>query len=271
MNRLFVVIVVMLTVLTPALRAAGVRPDADVFREANELFSQATRLRSSDPVAARGLYEQSIAGFRELIDARGLHSGALYYNLANAHALSGDLGRAILNYRRAQRLTPHDTDLAANLSATRAKVATAVPPRAGGQLSRTLLSWHHDTPPRARLAVFLVASAAGWLCLLGRLHPRLRERTPAWACLIGFAIAAVALGSLIAQDRQARTHREAVVIADTVIGRKGPDDTGYEPSFTRPLTAGVEVVVVESRPGWALVRLADGRETWLPAASFEAI
>ncbi len=60
-------------------------------------------------------------------------------------------------------------------------------------------------------------------------------------------------------------------MAEQVVGRKGPDPVGYEPSFRAPLHAGVELSIVEERPGWYLVRLRDDRETWLPASAIERV
>jgi tetratricopeptide (TPR) repeat protein len=47
--------------------------------------------------------------------ATGQESAALYFNLGNAYFRTGDLGRAILYYLRAQRLEPADDDIRANL------------------------------------------------------------------------------------------------------------------------------------------------------------
>ncbi len=46
-------------------------------------------------------------------------SAALFYNLANSYAQSGQSGRAILNYERALRLEPGDSDARGNLELLR--------------------------------------------------------------------------------------------------------------------------------------------------------
>lgn len=270
MLRVFIAAVFVM-VSTSLVLAEPTQSDVELFKQANDLFNQATKLRVSDETGARALYEQSIQRFSELVESRNIHSGPLYYNLANAYALTGDLGRAILNYRRAQRLTPGEPDLAANLSATRSRIATAVTPATGSQLSRTLLAWHYDTPPRVRFYAFGAFFVLAWIVLLARLHPRVQSHVPLWPTPVLLVLAGVLMGSLVMQDRAARERREAVIVVDSIVGRKGPDNRGYEPSFNRPLTAGVEVSVLESRPGWSLVRLGDGRETWLPEGAFEPI
>ena len=49
-----------------------------------------------------GLYEQAARSYQQLAD-KGYDDPALYYNLGNAYFKQGDLGRAILNYLRAER------------------------------------------------------------------------------------------------------------------------------------------------------------------------
>ncbi|UCC43222.1 MAG: tetratricopeptide repeat protein [Candidatus Zixiibacteriota bacterium] len=73
-----------------------------------------------DFAAGNELYEskefgQAIQKYESIL-SQGLQSAPLYYNLGNAYFKSGDLGRAILNYHRAARLDPGNSDIAENLS-----------------------------------------------------------------------------------------------------------------------------------------------------------
>ena len=61
-----------------------------------------------------GRYQKAIEGYLRLFDS-GYVNGHLYYNLGNAYFRSGQLGRAILNYKRAELLIPRDADLNFNL------------------------------------------------------------------------------------------------------------------------------------------------------------
>ncbi len=59
-------------------------------------------------------HDSAIASYL-LITDRGIESAPVYFNLGNAYFRTGDLGHAVLNYMRAQRLDPADADIAANL------------------------------------------------------------------------------------------------------------------------------------------------------------
>jgi hypothetical protein len=43
--------------------------------------------------------------------------------------------------------------------------------------------------------------------------------------------------------------------------------SAYAPSFTEPLHAGTEFVMIEKREGWYYIRLADDRTCWVPEKS----
>ena len=75
---------------------------------AEELYFEANRAYKEDR------YPEAIDGYLELI-GQGYVNGHLYYNLGNAYFRAGQIGRAILNYKRAELLIPRDADLNFNL------------------------------------------------------------------------------------------------------------------------------------------------------------
>ena len=58
-------------------------------------------------------YSEAIKLYESILE-KGYESGHLFYNLGNAYFKKGELGKAILNYERALRLIPLDSDLQAN-------------------------------------------------------------------------------------------------------------------------------------------------------------
>jgi len=49
------------------------------------------------------------------------------------------------------------------------------------------------------------------------------------------------------------------------------DGQNYPPSFKAPLHAGTEFELVEHRPGWFHIKLADGSDGWIPQSAAEII
>jgi tetratricopeptide (TPR) repeat protein len=75
-------------------------------------FEQANRFyEDKDYPSAIRLYENILAQGRE--------SAGVYFNLGNAYFKAGDLGHAVLNYLKAERLHPSDPDIQANLEFAR--------------------------------------------------------------------------------------------------------------------------------------------------------
>lgn len=268
---LITAVVMLLVPAVPQVRASLQPGEAErILAEAEDHFRQGAGLLESDREESRRRLEQAIAGFDRLIRDGGVRNGGLYYNIGNAYLLMGDSGRAILNYRRAERLTPRDPNLLANLSHARQRVPSRIDAPAPERIRRALLFWHDETPSGTRWTAFLIAYSVGWGLAFLRLTGLIRWGGwwPGALCLV---LAASAMASLIIEHRSRLKGGDAVIVAQQVVGRKGPDARAYEPSFTESLHGGVEVRVVEQRPGWSLVRLADGRETWLESAAVEMV
>jgi len=79
---------------------------------------QLPRFEQANLAYSRGDYQQAIDQYLSCAEKNGV-SAALLYNLANSYAAAGQTGRAVLNYKRALRLSPGDADIQANLEQVR--------------------------------------------------------------------------------------------------------------------------------------------------------
>jgi len=61
-----------------------------------------------------GNFDQAIEEYQKVLD-QGIRNSKVFYNLGNAYFRKNQLGKAILNYRRALSLDPRDEDSIANL------------------------------------------------------------------------------------------------------------------------------------------------------------
>ncbi len=75
-------------------------------------------LQQGNEAYSRGDYPQAIGHYRQLTASAGF-SAPVLFNLANSYAQAGEIGRAVLNYERALRLAPGDSDIAGNLELVR--------------------------------------------------------------------------------------------------------------------------------------------------------
>ncbi len=246
----------------PAEPQGGAAPVA-LLAAAEEAYDRGLSLARSEPAAARDAFREAAARYRELAGA-GISNGFLYYNLANAELKAGELGRAILEYRRAAMFIPGDPKLRHNLEDARSLRVGEVAPSGGRALGRALLGWHASTTTRFRYNVFLAGYLAFFLLLASAVfRPRPVLRWAAAACaLVWLGAGASVVADVLPADRA----RDAVVLADEVIVRKGNSE-GFEPQFVEPLREGLELRVLEERGGWYYIELPNGRTGWIPARS----
>ena len=147
--------------LTTAARADGgaqgvSRPQLRLqLRAALEAFDRGSALLTSAPDESTAAFREARDKFQAAVDA-GIENGQLYYNLGNTHLRLGEIGRAIANYRRAERLTPGDGRLKANLRFARSLRRDHIVTSGERALLQTVFFWHYFLPLRARTTAALV-------------------------------------------------------------------------------------------------------------------
>ena len=241
---------------------------AGLFTQANELFRQANERADVSPDQSRELYRKSLMRFERITREGGIRNGRLYYNVGNAYFRLKDIGRAILNYRRARHFIPNDANLVQNLHYARSRRADQIEERQQARVLRTLFFWHYDLSGQTRTYAFALCFALLWILATIRLFAR--RYGPAWALVLTGAIATLCLVSLAIDARAQASQQPGVIVSAEVVARKGDSET-YEPSFTDPLHAGTEFHRLEDRSGWYHIELADGRTCWIPSQSAEML
>jgi len=238
-----------------------VQQQRQILSDARVAYDAGVAALRTDPEQAAQSFADSARRFEQLVDDE-VDNGRLHYNLANAFLQMGKVGRAILHYRVAETLIPGDRNLRHNLRYARTLVQSHIADSGSRALSAALLAWHHDTPVRSRVTVFLAAYALCWILLTVNLVvPRPWYR---WPAVIAAVVWIGCAGSVGADLLDADRHRDGVVLTDDVVVRKGNSE-GFEPQFQEPLHQGVEFRVLEQRTGWLSIELPDGKTGWIPA------
>jgi len=263
-RSIVILLAVLLAIAVPAVAQLSDTEFESLLEEANTLFHQANEEYARNPASAVEIYRRAALRYERIVRDGGVRNGRLFYNIGNAYFRAEDIGRAILNYRRAQAYLPGDANLAQNLAYARSRRRDSFEEQQQTRVLRTLLFFHYDLSPNVRTLLLTVFSGLFWMFAVVRL---LRSQwIPLWPLVVTGLVAAVFAGSLAAESVLGTSQKAGVILAQEVVARKG-DGTSYEPSFTDPLHAGTEFVLVESRSGWRYVELPDGRQCWLPASS----
>ena len=205
------------------------------------------------------------------VEATGLRSKELYYNLGNACFKTGETARAILYYERALRLDPSDPDVRYNLEFARSQTQDRI-----DEVPEFILkTWTRNlcyllgSDVWAVLSLVLLAAtlALVLLYLLG---------ATAGARRCGFfgAIATLLLTfacwgfARFQQTEAARTDAAVVMRAVSSVQSTPSGDTATALFI---LHEGTKVKVMDTVSGYTLIELSDGRQGWIPTGDIEII
>lgn len=205
-------------------------------------------------------YAAAIESYRRALDA-GYESAALHFNLGNAYLFSGRHGRALYQFRLAERLAPRDDDIRRNIAVARSRAADKLVRARAPTFVRGLSWFHRRTTAREALTLFCLS----WLAGAALLHLRLFWRS-AWLTRLGVVLLLAGLvpGSAAAMHALARgTVEEGVILPEEVDVFTGPSDTAYSVYFK--LHAGAEVDVEEVRDDWVKIAVDADRKGYVPA------
>jgi len=210
-----------------------------------------------------GKYDKAIHEFTTLLD-RGLESGNLYYNMGNSYFKKGELGKAILNYERAKRLIPRDSDLKSNYKFATSRIQYDISLKSSW-VKRVInifnfLSLNEIT--------FFLSSAfvLAILFLILRLFiRRFRKYTLAVTSCLTIVIM---LLSIPLVERIMLLDTQAVVISENPEVRFEP----LEDATTHfILYEGMKIITLQTNKEWTKIRRDDGKVGWVKGGEIEKI
>ncbi len=218
----------------------------------------------------RGEYAEAAQQY-EALAGRGYQDPAIYFNLGNAYMEGGDLGRAVLNYLRAEELSPRDPDIVANLALARSRTVDLVQAE-GDSLAASVSDFGRRwaTTEEFGLAALVLWAVFGVTACVLILAPKARVR----ALLRGVAVAALVLmlGCLTLTLSMLYSNpyeNSGVVTVGTVEVLDGPGEQ-FPEVFV--LHSGAQVRLIDSRRGWVGISLPGGElRGWAPNYAIEAI
>lgn len=233
----------------------------DTLSQAQELFARANEHYAS------GEFEPALELYTRLARA-GFGTREVWGNAGNAAYRLGDVGHAVLYYKRALRVDPDYAQARENLEAIQPATNILHDDSFGG----LLIEAFRGTRPWPWLAV--AEAVFIWLAvslfLLGRTSRGTEARSLWWSRTVGAAVLFLLAAGLLATHGHLRqTAGDAVVIEDKVVTRQGP---GEEFFSQLELPAGT-VGIIRGQPerGWVRFRLLDGRSGYIPTGSLQRI
>ncbi|MDE7304979.1 MAG: tetratricopeptide repeat protein [Alistipes sp.] len=206
----------------------------------------------------------------ERLLAQGAVSGKLYYNLANACFKEDRLGKAILYYRRALRLTPGNGDIRYNLGVAEARTKDHIEKIP----EFFFVVWMRGVRQIMSGSAWTALSLAALVCalalfLLYLLAQRLPVRKAGFYGTLAAAVVFVCATCFAAAERRAALDRTQAVVMATAVAVKSSPDKSATDLFV--LHEGTVVRIADRLGEWCEIVIDDGKKGWLECRKIEVI
>lgn len=238
---------------------AGKSSDPDyIFYKGNTLYEE-------------GKYDEAIREYSKLHD-QDFESGNLYYNIGNCYFKKGEIGKAILNYERAKKLIPGDSDLASNYNYARSMIKGRVTDNSTSWFKRVFNKF--DLFTINGMTVFLSAVFAFTVFfLLSGLFIRSLKRY--YRFVLPLLLIIFTLGAFSLYSRVSLLGKEAVIISESADAKFEPLDNA---TTYFSLYEGMKVHIsacrqagLNQKASWCKVERLDGKTGWIISLNMEWI
>ena len=233
----------------------GAAGDDDI----SELLLQASRSYKE------GNYDEAVTQYESII-AAGISNGRLYYNLGNAYMRTGQPGRALLNYRRAELRMPRNDDLRSNIQYALTQARDSIECRGFAVTLRDICFWYTRMSATEIIWTAIACNTLFWLLLLARFFYR-REGFTIGLTLVLFLTVIFGSSAAVKHYTVAYAPR-GVVVAPEIQVRSG---TSLNDTVLFKLHEAAEFVWEEERDGCVRIGLCDGKKGWVQAGSIAKV
>jgi len=217
-----------------------------------------------------GKYLEALNAYKRILEM-GYESGSLYYNMGNCYYKIHDIGRAILYYERAKRLSPDDEDLKTNLKLANLAVVDKINPRPQFIFFRIVDAFFYILPKP--LLIWVVVGL--YLIFMGSLILRIISRKRiiellALRMVVFWGVLLLIFGfSLVGRLSEEKKKVYGIMLVQKVNVMSAPSEEEGVEVFS--LHEGTKVQIDKKSGGWVEIVLADGKVGWVKRDVLEII
>lgn len=214
-------------------------------------------------------YPKAIEQYEQLLST-GQIAAEVYYNLGNSYYKTGDITPAILNYERARRMQPSDTDINHNLRMAYLGTIDKIEP-----LPKVFYEewWERIVNEGSVDRRAITAIAILWLLLMGGIiylfAGKRIIRKVAFLSAMGLLVIYLFMFYLTnLQYHSLNEHRAALIFSESAFVKSSPDDRSANLFM---LHSGTRVEILDELRDWKKIRIANGSEGWVMSGNLEVI
>jgi len=217
---------------------------SQAFLKANEAYV------NSDYMSAVSYYENIISS--------GIINGDIFYNLGNSYLKTGETGKAILNYRKAELFIPRDEDLQANLKYAYGLVIDNIECKELISFLGDFCFWYSKLNVYELLNFFLALNFLFWSLVAIRFFFKVEIlKIIFYLNIFLLLVIGPSVGLKIYRHYFVK---KGVVTSKEVLVRSGSTING---TVLFKLHDGTEFEWVEENGGWVKIRLCDNKKGWV--------
>lgn len=224
-----------------------------------EILMQASRTYKE------GRYAEAV-GYYEQIVTSGANGGKLYYNLGNAYMRSGHIGKALLNYRRAELRIPRNEDLHYNIAFARSQARDSIECSGYAETLTDICFWYARMSATEIIWTACILNAVFWILLLTRFFYR-REGLSIVLAIVLFLTIVFAASAAVKHYSIVYAPRGVVTVPEISV-RSG---TSLNDTVLFKLHEAAEFICEDERDAWVLIRLCDGKKGWVQVGSIAKV
>ncbi len=232
-------------------------------------FAENKILKQANDFYAAGDFANAAIQYEKVLVENG-NAPELYYNLGNAYYRTNEIGRSILNYERALRLSPLFEDAKVNLQFANLKVVDNIVQTPSFFLSRwmsglikllTSNQWFIIS-----FIVFIVTLICSLIFIFGTTKQLRKNSFYIGSILLVVSILTVSFSGI--RKSQMESHNEAIVISGLVVAKSTPDHSGTD---LFQIHEGTKVLIKSSLGKWIEIELGNGNIGWVEQLNIERI
>ena len=218
---------------------------------------------------AQNNFEEAIKNYEKVLDA-GYESAAVYYNLANANYKLNRIAPSVYNYEKALTLKPNDKEIKNNLEFAQNMTIDAITPLPENTFKRwwnqLLNVFSLDGWAIVTVVCMLLFAVSFIIYYFGKTTALKRGFFTTAFISLGLGLLSLTLAF---QARSNENNKQFAIVFSVEAEIKSEPSMASEEAFV--LHEGTKVRVLETEGDWQMIRLADGKEGWIPTTDIQLL
>jgi tetratricopeptide (TPR) repeat protein len=214
-------------------------------------------------------FAKAITFYQKFLNGN-IESAQAYYNLGNCYYRTNEIGKAVLYYEKAERLTPADPDVQFNLQLANQKITDKVPADVPVFIYSDWKKFENKYTEKqwAFICIALLCLSLLLFALYLIVSPIFARQLCFWS---GFAVIFLCLFAFYIANQQYETlnsHDSAIVMKATVMVKGAPEEKALQ---LFAIHEGTKVWIVKTEGEWTEIKLVNGNQGWLYSSDISEI